>query len=310
MSALLIAVAFLVLTALAHAEETPGPGVGGATVTDDAPTPKSPKPAKKDPASKVTPNPKSGKKPVSPTTTRPTPKMPWAHGKKHTYTWVRGGVHVADTEFRIEEIKKNAGKSESGTRDTETSTTGYRVHSRLRWESEIQTRDLDRQYLFDRTWSLQSIETTDNLLYASQRSSNKIEKTWKEGSVLLTELRQNNDEPTRSEILLPGGAYVLPYDGVIVWALLMPLELPIDKSTDIRIGYPATGAVYDVRIRNRGSVRIKLLDGQAVNTIRYGFESKKRALFGDLWVDARGRVLRYQQGKLVIDLTSGSAKKK
>lgn len=229
--------------------------------------------------------------------------LPWEFDKKYVYSWVLGGVHVADTEFTIETIgKPSAPEKKPGKAGQENQ--GYRIHSKLRYESEAQTRDLTRHYVFDKNWNLQTVDSTDELRFVNSRQSNKTERIWKEGSVLVTEIQQNNDEPTRSEIILPGSAYVLPQDGVVVWGLIMPLELPIDKSTRVRIGYPPFAALYDVKIRNRGSREIELRSGQTVDTLRYSFESKNRVLHGDLWVDSRGRVVRFRQGKLFIDLKS------
>ena len=62
------------------------------------------------------------------------------------------------------------------------------------------------------------------------------------------------------------------------------------------------GIVYEVKIRNRGSDKIKLRWGEEVEAVRYAFQSKNRQLAGDVWVDKQLRVVRYRQDKLVIDL--------
>lgn len=230
--------------------------------------------------------------------------VPWALNRTYSYAWVLRGSYVGDTEFviRLPEEKTKTADKKATSNAKKKHKSDYHIQSHLKFHNDHVNRSMKREYVFNDNWVIQKIDSSDNLEYTNTRRSKKTEKIWKEGTTLLSELTLNGSPPTRSEILLPSGTHVLPADGVVTWGILMPLELPIDTSKNVRVAYPGMGIVYEVKIRNRGSDKIKLRWGEEVETVRYAFQSKNRQLAGDVWVDKQLRVVRYRQDKLVIDL--------
>jgi hypothetical protein len=100
----------------------------------------------------------------------------------------------------------------------------------------------------------------------------------------------------------PADAYILLNQSVDNFAIIASHLLRAPKDHDARILYPDLLKCYEVHFAYEGEDFVDLGKPERPKCRRYSFRSKEGQVSGRVWLDARGRMVQYEQGNLRIYL--------
>lgn len=221
----------------------------------------------------------------------------WSLDREYRYTWTYDGQKVGETRFKITDLRKVGGTQ---------GVDRYVVESHLDYSREGSSQKVQRSLYFDSRWTAVRYRTQTRLRHSSQIESTQDAQGWFEGDELVGEVIHNGKtgSPVRSTMKFSrGGDLLLPH-AVESWSILVARHAGKESIPTTKVAYPGFGRVYTVFFQSRGKQSVTLADGAVVTCRRFAFSSKGQGLSGGLWVDDTGRLVRYRQGPLVIQLTN------
>lgn len=236
--------------------------------------------------------------------------FPWTADTEYVLSWTHERKRVGETRFRFRDLKappKDGAKAGAAPGPAER----YVLTSRLEYSRDGNTQKTERELRFDSSLALLKYHTRSRLDAVNGAKAVQDAQGWREGKRLAIEVAQDSrgDRPARVELELPDGAWVLLASAPECLVLVLPRLLESEKPAPVPIAYPDFGKVFEVEFRPRGEEAVRLSGEGEVKCRRFEFSSGDRQLQGEVWIDARGRMLRYRQGSTEIQLESAGAKR-
>ena len=101
---------------------------------------------------------------------------------------------------------------------------------------------------------------------------------------------------------VPGDAYLFLNQAFDNWAVLAASVLAGPGDHDAKVIYPDLHRVYEVHFKLEREEKVDLGRREAPLCRLYSFASKEGQFAGEVWVDARGRLVQHRQGELTVYL--------
>ncbi|MBI4584127.1 MAG: hypothetical protein HY717_08900 [Planctomycetes bacterium] len=230
------------------------------------------------------------------------PAFPWAVDQDYTYSWVYERQKVGETRFRLTSLEKADQNPVPAAR--------YRLTSEWIYEREGTARKSDLEAFLSPGWSLLRYRTSDRVNTLGNKSSFRKGEGWREEEKLVCRADNPKERKENEPFELPmqKDTPVLLANSVELMALFIAQAQLGEEAKEFSLAYPEFGKVYSVRFALAGEKSLEIPGRDPVPCRHYRFESKDKQYSGEVWVDKEGRLWRYRQDKLVVQLEPAKRK--
>jgi hypothetical protein len=221
-------------------------------------------------------------------------EFPWKLDRAHKYLWISKGEKIGETTFQF--------RRERGPDGPE-----YVVSTRRRIESGGRSQESEGSLRFrpdGRPLSFQ--EETEFTMGAAQAFSGhqEVRIEFEKDRAIATYVNNGRAESaSRHEVRLEQPTFLFSTYCQEQWNLFSR-GLARPTAAKLAILYPEFGQVLTVEFTPRAGGEMVELGGKKVEATRYAFECKLWKWKGNIWVDGRGRMLRYECDDLRIVLAT------
>ena len=246
--------------------------------------------------------------PTSPSTSPSPSTLPWKLGRSYKYVWLRKKEKIGETTFRWRRDTRDGAQRPDAPGDAGNHA-GYVLSSRRRLETDGKVEESEGTLrLLANGRPLVFREETSYRMAATGnfRGRQELKVSFQSAKATVSYVTNRNfEDPSSHSVPLAkkGPTYLFSTYGIEQWNLFT-LDLARAKTTTIEVVYPEFARRLRLELEPaRGTERLDIGD-RHLNTTRYDFRVKQWKWSGSIWIDARGRMLRYKSADLSLQLTA------
>jgi len=208
--------------------------------------------------------------------------LPWQLGAGHRYVWIRDGEKVGETQFRIEEAVENDQPV-------------YKVKAKRTYDHLGSSQRGEELTILSREGvPLRFDESLDVGMIGGLQAHQQTSVRMEEGKARVRFVSNGRDDkPALRESEIPPGTFLIGSQAVEHWAVFAA-RFPADvKTHKVNLFYPDFNKVFEMTFQLVGKEALDV-KGQKMETSRYAFQSPEKDLRGDIWLDAKSRLIQIE----------------
>ncbi len=222
--------------------------------------------------------------------------MPWRPGMEYVYTWTYERERVGETRFRVVDLRSEDDAARGPDR--------YRIDAAFDYKRDAVAQKIRRHLFLDAGWSMLRYTTRADMEHARGITSIQETQGWLEGRLLAIEVIHGGrkERRVRTSMPLEGAQHIFLTHAVESWAIFLARHLDDGRLATAKVAFPDFGKVFTVDFTLAGKEKIEV-GKEKIETRHFRFRSTDRQFSGETWLDDSGRLVRYRQGALTIQLT-------
>ena len=223
------------------------------------------------------------------------PGFGWKFDRGYKYLWITKGEKVGETVFRFSRKEGAAGAPEY-----------YQLVSRRKMESSGRIQDSSTTMIFAKDGSPSSYQEETRIRLSSEKKFASLQEVtirFDKGKATTTFVNNGNKEgASKKETTVGKDTFLFSTLCQEQWNLFTR-KLDSKDPTSLETFYPEFGVVMKIDFRPEVASAPLKIGNKEIPVTRFSFEAKKWKWTGNIWVDSRGRMLKYTSGPLTIVLT-------
>ena len=223
------------------------------------------------------------------------PGFGWKFDRGYKYLWITKGEKIGETVFRFSRKEGAAGAPEY-----------YQLVSRRKMESSGRIQDSSTTMIFAKDGSPSSYQEETRIRLSSEKKFSSLQDVtirFDNGKVTTTFVNNGNKEgASKKETTVGKDTFLFSTLCQEQWNLFTR-KLDSKGPTSLETFYPEFGVVMKIDFRPEVASAPLKIGNKEIPVTRFSFEAKKWKWTGNIWVDSRGRMLKYTSGPLTIVLT-------
>ena len=224
----------------------------------------------------------------------PTFDFGWKLDRSYKYLWLKDKEKIGETVFRFSRKEGVAGGDEY-----------YQLSIRRKMEGEGELQDSVGTLLFSGDGAPLSYQEETSIRHAGGIGLQEASIQFPAGRATTTYIsNRKKKQGSKKEIPVDKGTFLFSTLCQEQWNLFTG-KLDRTRPKSIKILYPEFGKVIEIDFSPEVQSAPLTIGGNKIPVTRFSFKVKKGSWQGNIWIDAKGRMLQYASGPLKIVLVGG-----